>query len=136
MKALHARAPATVRRCAMGCAVASRARGRGSMPVWTKSSDQVGPHIRPRKHRVYLLAAEDVSQPERDDVLWHYTSPNGMLGIIASKSLWATNILYLNDVEEFYHVADLVEGAGAKFVQSEQEWLLVEAYGRTVRARP
>jgi len=35
--------------------------------------------------------------------LYHYTTYAGFLGIIKSTKLWATNIHYLNDFEEFKH---------------------------------
>jgi hypothetical protein len=41
--------------------------------------------------------------------LYHYTSQVGFLGIINSKVLWASNILYLNDATEFAHFVDLVD---------------------------
>ncbi len=40
------------------------------------------------------------------DLLWHYTTPEGLTGIIESNSLWATNIFYLNDSAEFMHGID------------------------------
>ncbi len=44
--------------------------------------------------------------------LFHYTTLPGFLGIIGSKSLWATNIHYLNDSEEFtYGLAYLKQEA-------------------------
>lgn len=39
----------------------------------------------------------------------HYTSINGLKGILESKSLWATNIKYLNDHEEFDHTLMIIE---------------------------
>lgn len=33
--------------------------------------------------------------------LWHYTTASGLQGILASQQLWATNIFYLNDKEEY-----------------------------------
>lgn len=33
--------------------------------------------------------------------LYHYTTPAGLLGIVTSRSLWATNFNYLNDASEF-----------------------------------
>ena len=33
--------------------------------------------------------------------LWHYTTAQGLHGILTSQQLWATNIFYLNDAEEF-----------------------------------
>jgi Protein of unknown function (DUF2971) len=38
---------------------------------------------------------------ETYESLWHYTTGAGLLGIIESKQLWATNIDFLNDAEEF-----------------------------------
>jgi len=36
-------------------------------------------------------------------LLYHYTSQQGLLGIFASRSIWATNTQYLNDHTEFVH---------------------------------
>lgn len=38
-----------------------------------------------------------------DDLLWHYTIPKGLTGIIESNSLWATDVFYLNDSTELMH---------------------------------
>ncbi|WP_436881493.1 DUF2971 domain-containing protein [Enterobacter asburiae] len=35
--------------------------------------------------------------------IYHYTDLNGFKGIVESNSLWATNIYFLNDREEFHH---------------------------------
>ena len=41
--------------------------------------------------------------PEKNipKILYHYTPPEGLLGIIKSKKIWASNIQYLNDKDEF-----------------------------------
>ncbi len=39
--------------------------------------------------------------------LWHYTSCAGLQGIIASKSIWATEYRFLNDRQEFLHAKEL-----------------------------
>ena len=41
--------------------------------------------------------------------IYSYTSQKGLLGILQSKKLWMTNILYLNDSSEFTHTLDLVK---------------------------
>jgi len=41
--------------------------------------------------------------------IFHYTSQQGLLGVLKDKALWATNILYLNDAAEFQYTLDLVE---------------------------
>jgi hypothetical protein len=45
---------------------------------------------------------------ESDKIIYHYTSLEGFLGIIESKSIWATNILYLNDASELNYSGDLL----------------------------
>lgn len=47
-------------------------------------------------------------------VLYHYTSIEGILGILSSGELWATKISYLNDRKEFKHAIDL----GREYLQS------------------
>lgn len=41
------------------------------------------------------------------ETLWHYTTQQGLLGILESQSLWATKIHYLNDSSEFSHALKL-----------------------------
>lgn len=40
--------------------------------------------------------------------LYHYTSFDGLLGIVQSRSLWASDIRYMNDSAELKHAADLL----------------------------
>lgn len=48
------------------------------------------------------------NQPAIDpDVVYHYTDQKGLLGIIRGKSIWATDIRYLNDAAEFDHAIGL-----------------------------
>jgi len=41
-------------------------------------------------------------------VLYHYTTFTGLLGIVKSRSLWASDIRYMNDSAELRHTADLI----------------------------
>src|SRR5512133_1541887 len=41
-------------------------------------------------------------------VLYHYTTFSGLLGIVGSRSLWASDIRYMNDSAELKHTADLL----------------------------
>jgi hypothetical protein len=43
-------------------------------------------------------------------LLYHYTSADGLLGIIESASLWATDIRFLNDSAEFTFARDILLG--------------------------
>jgi|WetSurMetagenome_2_1015567.scaffolds.fasta_scaffold202366_1 hypothetical protein len=45
--------------------------------------------------------AGDSAKPEK--LLYHYTDQTGLLGILESKSIWATHVRYLNDASEFTH---------------------------------
>lgn len=49
--------------------------------------------------------------PPFPDQLYHYTTPEGVLGILASKRLWATHIRYLNDPTEIDYTVNLVRTA-------------------------
>jgi hypothetical protein len=41
--------------------------------------------------------------------LYHYTSPDGLLGIVEHSELWATNLNYMNDATEFQISLKLAE---------------------------
>ena len=43
---------------------------------------------------------EDTDQAE-PELLYHYTDQNGLLGIVERQELWATDVRFLNDMEEF-----------------------------------
>jgi hypothetical protein len=43
------------------------------------------------------------------DLLYHYTTQNGLLGIVERKEIWASHTQYLNDVREFRHAISVVE---------------------------
>ena len=41
-------------------------------------------------------------------VLYHYTTFTGLLGIVRSRTIWASDIRYMNDSAELRHTADLI----------------------------
>jgi len=41
--------------------------------------------------------------------LWHYTSVQGFQGIVESGSIYATDVRFLNDIEEFIHIRKLAD---------------------------
>ena len=41
-------------------------------------------------------------------ILYHYTTQQGLLGIINDKEIWATHTQYLNDVREFHQATELM----------------------------
>lgn len=42
-----------------------------------------------------------LTRTHKPRTLYHYTSDSGLLGIIETKSIWATNVRYLNDSKEY-----------------------------------
>ncbi len=67
----------------------------------------------------------------RDQYLYHYTRPEGLKGIVERKTLWATDIRYLNDTQELIegfelakeHLRQKKERATRKNQKSRLEWL-------------
>jgi hypothetical protein len=55
------------------------------------------------------VAAGEIDEQARTppDVLYHYTSAAGLIGILTSKSLWASCIRYLNDTSEHQYTIGL-----------------------------
>lgn len=41
--------------------------------------------------------------------VYQYTSPKGLIGILSSKKIWATNIRYLNDFNELHEASNAAE---------------------------
>lgn len=52
---------------------------------------------------------EEVDEEQDPEVLYHYTTQGGMLGIIESASLWATKVQYFNDSAEYHLTLRLAE---------------------------
>ena len=59
-----------------------------------------------------IAAFESVTRrPPLPDVLYHYTTADGLLGIMRSESLWATSARYMNDASEIAYGRELVSAA-------------------------
>lgn len=43
--------------------------------------------------------------------LWHYTSADGLVSILKSTQIWASNIAFLNDTKEIEHAVDYAKNA-------------------------
>ena len=57
------------------------------------------------------LLLKTLAQTPRPSVLYHYTSPDGLFGIVKSARIWATDIRYLNDALEFNYGLDLIRSS-------------------------
>jgi hypothetical protein len=54
-------------------------------------------------------------------ILYHYTSQHGLLGILDSKAVWATNTHFLNDPTEFVHTLSFAQ-AMASHCYDDDYW--------------
>lgn len=52
-------------------------------------------------------------------VVYHYTSIEGFMGIISSRSVWMTDYSYLNDHRELTHGVDVVQGVIKEIANAE-----------------
>ncbi len=51
----------------------------------------------------------EVLKKKPPNVLYHYTTQAGLLGIIQHREIWATHTQYLNDQREYLHAVDIVQ---------------------------
>lgn len=72
----------------------------------------------------------ETSSPE---TLYHYTSIDGLMGILRNESIWLTDYQYLNDMEEIEHGKSIVKNAAKALLDSSddqskndllQKWIL------------
>src|ERR1700691_6729181 len=52
--------------------------------------------------------------------MFHYTSQDGLLGIIGSKALWTSSIRHLNDATEFGYAVDMVRESLLRSLRHER----------------
>jgi len=64
-----------------------------------------------------------------DKILFHYTSNEGLLGIIESASIWATSVLYLNDLSEFSYAKNLLSNEIKKFCETNPKFNTGKSFG-------
>jgi len=50
----------------------------------------------------------EILKPDPPQILYHYTTPTGLLGIIGKKEIWASHTQYLNDRMEFQHAVGII----------------------------
>jgi hypothetical protein len=63
----------------------------------------------------YLFA--DLLKAKIPEKLWHYTDYSGFHGIVTSRKIWATDLRYLNDKEEFVHALNLAKKMLPEMIQ-------------------
>jgi hypothetical protein len=55
------------------------------------------------------MNVKEILHRQPPEVLYHYTTQSGLLGIVNGREIWASHTQYLNDVREFKHAVNVVE---------------------------
>jgi hypothetical protein len=58
---------------------------------------------------VRATLATSIFSAEPPDHVYHYTTIDGLIGICTSRTIWATNLLYMNDASEYVYASKVVE---------------------------
>jgi hypothetical protein len=69
--------------------------------------------------------------PAPPEILYHYTSIEGLMGILESRSIWLSDYQYLNDRREINHGADIIREVARKMLKKSNDKLvskLLEAW--------
>lgn len=86
--------------------------------------------------RINSMSEILVQQPP--DILYHYTTGHGFLGIIREKEIWATSILYMNDAKEFALSFDItlekIENKKQEFRNNEDISRLLDRMDKNLRS--
>jgi len=56
-----------------------------------------------------ILSSWSEHHKQHPNVLYHYTSADGLIGILTSKSIWLTDLRYMNDLSELQYANQLIE---------------------------
>lgn len=78
---------------------------------------------------VKMKTINEILNTNPDRILYHYTRLDGLLGIVKSKSLWASNIYYFNDASEITYASDIFKKVilnRKNKVDEKQEYFLNE----------
>ncbi len=77
-------------------------------------SDDVTPY-----HITYVLTHDIEYAQDLPRFLWKYTSTAGLAGILANRTLWGTNCLFLNDAKEFKYAGEVIKLVLADIIDDE-----------------
>ena len=59
--------------------------------------------------KVFKIAQEKDEQDQYNGLLYHYTTPTGLLGILQNQNIWATEASFLNDLYEIQYGHDITK---------------------------
>ena len=82
---------------------------------------------------VYGVALElGVFDHEPDQVIWHYTNDSGLLGILQSATLYATQVAFLNDNRETKYATELFQTSVRETIEEQADDPLAVAFFQQV----
>jgi hypothetical protein len=64
-----------------------------------------------------------------DRLLYHYTDPAGVYGIVQSKELWASNAAFLNDSTEVLYIQEVLKKVAAEVARRYEEPIVGQYLG-------
>ncbi|WP_440972620.1 DUF2971 domain-containing protein [Pseudomonas koreensis] len=80
-----------------------------------------------------LSESIEMSQPDPPDLLFHYTNAGGLLGILKTSRLWATNYRFLNDAQEVRYGFELYKLVVENRMSQNKGAVVSEFLMRTLR---
>jgi hypothetical protein len=79
------------------------------------------------------LDSPDATEPP---VIYHYTNPAGLIGILSEGELWATDVQYLNDSSELLHAEKLHKQVLKELIAEAPAGSLQKTLAMKARERP
>src|SRR5882724_4204960 len=67
------------------------------------------------------MKLEDIKNQTPPEMLYHYTSQEGLIGILNSRCIWASKVHYMNDSKEFSMALDLARTELNRRLETERD---------------
>ena len=73
--------------------------------------------------KVFNLTQKNDKQDLHEGLLYHYTTPTGLLGILQSQNIWATEASFLNDLYEIQYGLDITNEVLTIYAQDNDSYI-------------
>jgi len=73
--------------------------------------------------KVFLLLQQKESKETHKGLLYHYTTPSGLLGILQNQHIWATEASFLNDLYEIQYGLDITKEIIHKYMKKQDTYI-------------
>ena len=73
--------------------------------------------------KVFHLLQDNESVISYDGLLYHYTTPTGLLGILQNQNIWATEASFLNDLYEIQYGHDMTKEVLNSYLKNESLYI-------------